>query len=85
MIPSYNRTSQEYFMDDLILAGALSIIGLFTAAVLVTAAVIFTFMELYAAAVAGDSGRVVMILAIVFLIVAAYRGTGHWLQKTGRI
>lgn len=72
-------------MDDLILAGALSITALFAAAVLVTAAVIFTFMELYAAAVALDSGRVVIILAIVFLIVAAYTGTGHWLQKTGRI
>jgi len=72
-------------MDDLILAGALSITALFAAAVLAVAAAIFTFMELYAAAVAGDSGRVVMILAIVFLIVAAYTGTGHWLQKTGRI
>lgn len=72
-------------MDDLILAGALSITALFVAAVLVTAAAIFTVMELYAAAVSGNSGRVVIILAIVFLIVAAYTGTGHWLQKTGRI
>jgi len=72
-------------MDDLILAGALSITALFAAAVLAVAAVIFTVMELYAAAVAGDSGRVVRILGILFLIVAAYTGTGYWLQKTGRI
>jgi uncharacterized membrane protein len=72
-------------MDDLILAGALSIIGLYAAAVLAVAAVIFTFLELYGATIAGDSGRVVIILAIVFLIVAAYTGTGRWLQKTGRI
>jgi hypothetical protein len=72
-------------MDDLILAGALSVTGLYAAAVLAVAAVIFTLAELYAAAVAGDSGRVVIILAMVFLIVAAYTGTGRWLQKTGRI
>ena len=62
-------------MDDLILAGALSLIGLFTAAVLAVAAAVFTLGELYSAAVAGDTGRVVIILALVFLIVGAY--TGH--------
>ena len=72
-------------MDDLILAGALSIIGLYAAAVLAVAAVIFTLMEMYGAAVAGDSGRVVAILAIVLLFLAAYAGTGLWLQKSGRI
>jgi hypothetical protein len=72
-------------MDDLILAGALSIIGLFAAGVLAVAAVMFMLLELYGAAVEGDSGRVVIILAMVFLIVAGYTGTGHWLQKTGRI
>lgn len=72
-------------MDDLILAGAVSVIGLYAAAVLATAAVIFMLMELYSAAVAGDSGRVVAILGIVLLFLAAYAGTGLWLQKTGRI
>jgi hypothetical protein len=72
-------------MDDLILAGALSIIGLYAASVLTVAAVTFTVIEMYSAAVAGDSGRVVIILAIVFLIIAAYTGTGYWLQKTRRI
>jgi hypothetical protein len=72
-------------MDDLILAGALSITVLYAAAVLGVASVIFTLAELYTATIAGDSGRIVIILAIVFLIVAVYTGTGHWLQKTGRI
>ncbi len=72
-------------MDDLILAGALSIIGLSAAAVLALAAVIFTLLELYGAAAAGDSGRVAVILALVLLILAAYAGTGLWLQKSGRI
>jgi hypothetical protein len=72
-------------MDDLILAGALSLIGLFTASVLAVAAAVFTLGELYSAAAAGDTGRVVIILALVFLIVGAYTGTGHWLRRTGRI
>jgi hypothetical protein len=72
-------------MDDLILAGAVSVIGLYAAAVLAAATVIFTLMELYGAAVAGDSVRVVAILGIVLLFLAAYAGTGLWLQKTGRI
>jgi len=72
-------------MDDLILAGALSIAGLYAAAVLAAAAVIFTIAELYYSAAAGDSGRVIAILAIVTLFLAAYEGTGLWLQKNGRI
>lgn len=72
-------------MDDLILAGAVSVIGLYAAAVLAAAAVIFTLMELHGAAVTGDSGRVAAILSIVLLFLAAYAGTGLWLQKTGRI
>ena len=72
-------------MDDLILAGALSVIGLYAGALLAGATVIVTLMELYGAAVAGDSIRVVVILGIVFLFLAAYAGTGLWLQKSGRI
>ncbi|MFA5266683.1 MAG: hypothetical protein WC379_01830 [Methanoregula sp.] len=72
-------------MDDLILAGALSIIGLYAAAVLAAAVFIFVLVELFGAAIAGNSGRVVMILAIILLFLALYSGTGLWLQKSGRI
>jgi hypothetical protein len=72
-------------MDDLILAGALSIIGLYAAAILAVAAVIFTLMEISGAAAAADFGRVAAILAIVLFFLAAYAGTGLWLQKSGRI
>lgn len=72
-------------MDDLILAGVLSVIGLYAGVVLAGATVIVTLMELYGAAVAGDSIRVAVILGIVFLFLAAYAGTGLWLQKSGRI
>jgi hypothetical protein len=82
---SYNLTAYGSFMDDLILAGALSITGLYAAAILAVAAVIITLMEAYGAAAAGDSGRVAAILGIVLLLLAAYAGTGLWLQKSGRI
>ena len=72
-------------MDDLILAGALSVIGLYATAVLAVAAVIFTLIELYGAAVAGNSGRIAAILGIAILFLAAYAGTVLWLQKSGRI
>jgi hypothetical protein len=72
-------------MDDLILAGAVSILGLYAAIVLAAGVVIFTLMELYGAVNTGDTGRVVAILAFVFLFLAAYAGTGLWLQMSGRI
>lgn len=72
-------------MDDLILAGALSIIGLYVAAIIVVAVCIFVLVELCSAAIAGNSGQVVMILAIILLFISLYSGTGLWLQKTGRI
>jgi uncharacterized membrane protein len=72
-------------MDDLIFAGALSVIGLYAAAVLAVAAVIVTLMEMYGAAAAGDSSRVAVILGMILLFLAAYAGCGLWLQKSGRI
>jgi uncharacterized membrane protein len=82
---SYNATAYGSFMDDLILAGALSIIGLYAAAILTVAAVIFTLMELAGATSAGNAGRVAAILGMVFLFLAAYAGTGLWLQKRDHI
>jgi hypothetical protein len=72
-------------MDDLILAGALSIIGLYAAAVLAVAVCIFVIAELCGAAVAGNTGQVVMILTSILIFLALYSGTGLWLRKTGRI
>jgi hypothetical protein len=72
-------------MDDLILAGALAIIALYTAAVLAVAAVIIALLELNNAVAAYDSIRIAAILGIVLLFLAAYAGCGLWLQKSGRI
>ena len=72
-------------MDDLILAGALSITGLYAAVVLAAAVFIAVLVELCGAVIAGNSGQVVMILASILLFLTLYSGTGLWLQKSGRI
>jgi hypothetical protein len=72
-------------MDDLILAGALSVIGLYAAVILAVAAIIFTLMALYNSFFACNSIRVAAILGTVLLSLAAYAGCGFWLQKSGRI
>jgi uncharacterized membrane protein len=72
-------------MDDLILAGALSIIGFFAAVVILVTAVVFTLTEMSRAMATNDPGRATFILAIVLLVLITYTGAGLWLQKSGRI
>lgn len=72
-------------MDDMILAGALSILALYLGVMLIIAAGFFLLAEMYHAAIAGDSGRAIILLTVLFVIVGAYTGTGLWMQKTGRI
>lgn len=72
-------------MDNLILAGIFSIAALFVAAILIIAAGIFALAELSAAVAAGNTVRAAAVPAILLLLLAAYAGTGLWLQKTGRI
>jgi hypothetical protein len=72
-------------MDDLVPAGALSIIGLYAATAIAAAGVIFALMELFSAVGAGESGRSAAVFGILLVFFAAYAGAGLWLQKTGRI
>lgn len=72
-------------MDDLILVGAFSIIALYAAAALTVVVAGAVLWEFWGAAVAGDTGRVAVILAIVLVFLVVYSGAGLWLQKSGRI
>jgi len=72
-------------MDDLILAGALSITGLYAAAVILVTAVVFTLTEMSRAIATNDPGRAAAVLAIVLIFLFTYTGAGLWLQKSGRI
>jgi hypothetical protein len=72
-------------MDDLILAGALSIAALYLGAGLAVVAAFVLLAEMAGAVVAGDSARAGILLAAALLAAGAYAGTGLFLQKTGRI
>lgn len=71
-------------MDDLILAGALSILALYAAVILAGAGVILVLIGLYNGIISGNNGRVAAILGIILLFLAAYAGCGFLLRKTGR-
>ena len=72
-------------MDDLILTGTVSLIGLYAAAILIAAGLLFVLMQLGQAVIGGNTGRVAMILAGMVILGAAYTGTSLWLRKSGRI
>jgi len=72
-------------MDDMILAGALSIAALYLGAGLVVVAAFVLLAEMAGAVVAGDFARAGILLAASLLIAGAYAGTGLFLQKTGHI
>ena len=72
-------------MDDMILAGALSIAALYLGAGLVVVAAFVLLAEMAGAVVAGDFARAGILLAAALLIAGAYAGTGLFLKKTGRI
>jgi hypothetical protein len=72
-------------MDDLVLAGAVGIIGLFLAAIFLFYGIYSIAVLIYASAI---SGRYSMVLIILLTLLAAgllYTAAGIWLQKTGRI
>jgi hypothetical protein len=72
-------------MDDLILAGALSVTALYSVMILAVVVIIFTLADLFSAAFIGDTSRVIAISCMIMLFLAIYAGTGLWLQKSGRI
>jgi hypothetical protein len=72
-------------MDDLILTGTVSLIGLYAAAILIAAGLVFILLQLGQAVIGGNTDRVIMILAGIAILGAAYAGTSLWLRKIGRI
>ncbi len=72
-------------MDDLVVAGALGLIGLYVGAVIVLLAA-FSFAGLmYRSLVAGDTGAVIMGVLGILIILSLYMAIGFWLQKTDGI
>ena len=72
-------------MDDLVVTGALGLIGLYLAAVILLLAA-FSFAGLmYRSFVAGDTGVVYMGVLGILIVLSMYMAIGFWLQKTDRI
>ncbi len=81
----YTRDDHPFSMDDLIIAGALGLIGLYLAVIIVLLAA-FSFAGLmYRSLAAGDTGVVIMGVLGILIILSMYVAIGFWLQKTDRI
>jgi len=81
----YTGDYHQSSMDDLIVAGALGLIGLYLAAVIIFLAA-FSFAGLmYRSFVAGDTGVVYMGVLGILIVLSMYMAIGFLLQKTDRI
>jgi hypothetical protein len=72
-------------MDDLVLAGAAGIIGLFLAAVFLLCGVYSIAGMVYSAYVSGHYSVILIILGAILAGSLLYAAAGLWLQRTGRI
>jgi hypothetical protein len=72
-------------MDNLVLTGIVSLISLYTAAILCAAGIILFFFMVWNAAVSGEYRTVLFCLSAVIVALSFYTGTGYWLKGTGRI
>ncbi len=72
-------------MDDLILVGMLSIAALYAAGAFVLGAGVLFVVTISKSVMAGDPFGAAALLAVILAFLAAYTGTGLWLQRTGRI
>jgi len=72
-------------MDDLVLAGAAGIIGLFMAAVVLLYGAYSIAGLMYAALVSREYGVMLIITATILAAVSFYMAAGIWLRSTDRI
>ena len=75
----------KWTMDELVTVGVAGISGLVLIAIVLVGAVFWIGGLVIAASSAGDWHAITVIFGILAIILAAYAGTGFWLQKTGRI
>lgn len=72
-------------MDDLVLAGAAGIIGLFLAAIFLLYGIYSIAVLIYSSAISGQYSMVLIILGALLAVGFLYTAAGVWLQKTGHI
>ena len=81
----YTGDDHHFSMDDFVLAGALGLIGLYLAAVIVLFAMFSLARLIYRSFVAGNPGVAFIGVVGILIILSMYMAIGFWLQKTDRI
>jgi hypothetical protein len=72
-------------MDDLVVAGALGLIGLYLAAVMLLFAIYSVTRLMYTSLAAGNFGAVLGGMIAILIGGLVYMAIGCWLRKTDRI
>jgi hypothetical protein len=81
----YTRRCPPFSMDDLVVTGALGLIGLYLAAVILLFTIFFVGRLMYSSLEAGDFGVVIGGIIGILIVVSLYIAIGFWLRKTDRI
>jgi len=72
-------------MDDLVVTGALGLLGIYLVIFIFLFAVYSVTRMLYTLFAAGDSGQVTAVIIVILSAALLYAGIGCWLRKTDRI
>jgi len=85
MILVYTRRCPPFSMDDLVVAGALGLIGLYLLAVILLFAIYTVAWLMYRSFVAGNFGVVLDGILGTLIVISLYMAIGFWLRKTDHI
>jgi hypothetical protein len=72
-------------MDDLVVTGALGLIGLYLAGIILLFAIYSVARLMYSSLVAGHFGVVLDGIVGMVIVISLYMAIGFWLRKTDRI
>jgi hypothetical protein len=72
-------------MDDLVVTGALGLIGLYLAAAVLLFAIYSVIRLMYSSLRAGNFGVVLYGIMGMVIVISLYMAIGFWLRKTDRI
>jgi hypothetical protein len=72
-------------MDDLVVVGALGLIGLYLLAVILLFALYSVVRLMYSSLVTGNFGVVLYGIMGMVVVISIYMAIGFWLRKTDRI
>jgi hypothetical protein len=81
----YTWKMPTFSMDDLVVTGALGLIGFYLAAVLLLFAIYSVVRPMYSSLTSGNFGLALGATAAIVIAGSFYLAIGRWLHETGRI